>query len=104
MASRLQQAQVVTDPKHYSDNFPPLHITALRHDTGILRAPDSLPESPDPSSTAAVLRKSWAVRCIVGVILFVFNLVKVIPADEESSKIESLPDGEVNIFIFLKNG
>ena len=46
------------------------------------------------------------MRCIVGVILFVFNLVKVIPADEESCKIENFPDEEVNvnIFIFLKDG
>lgn len=34
------------------------------------------------------------MRCIVGVILFVFNLVKVIPADEESCRIENFPDEE----------
>ena len=36
------------------------------------------------------------MRCIAGVILFVFNLVQVIPADEESCKIENFPDEEVN--------
>ena len=44
------------------------------------------------------------MRCIVGVILFVFNLVQVIPADEQSCKIENLPDEKVNRRYFLKDG
>ena len=39
------------------------------------------------------------MRCIAGVILFVFNLVQVIPADEESCKIENFPDEEVNCIL-----
>ena len=39
------------------------------------------------------------MRCIAGVILFVFNLVQVIPADEESCKIENFPDEEENCIL-----
>ena len=71
------------------------------------RHPPSLRQSPGESwsilNFAAVLRKSRAMRCIAGVILFVFNLVQVIPADEESCKNEFVPDEEVNCLLSFKN-